>query len=123
MDDTPHRRADDNQGIVRRHGGKASIIALVATALLQNAGVVPSAHRLISGEPSDANAAEHQALKNEVQKQTESIDRHTVQQKEALDRVNQQLQWQRETTAQGLRILCLTQAKTDTQRYECGKIQ
>jgi hypothetical protein len=123
-DDTPHRRAEDNQGIVRRHGGKASIIALVATALLQNAGVVPSAHRLIAGTTDAAAAAEqHQAISNQIQRQTDATDRHATDQKEALDRVNKQLQWQRETTAQGLRILCLTNAKNDMQRYECGKIQ
>jgi hypothetical protein len=95
---------------------------ILAAALLimvaQNAGLI--------GRAADVFGGENTRAAQDVQATREALTQHLEQSRqmnEKLDTVNKQLEWNRQTSAQGLRILCLTQAKTDTQRYECGKIQ
>lgn len=95
---------------------------ILAAALLimvaQNAGILGRAADVFGGEQSRAA--------QDVQATRDAMTRHEEQSRqmnEKLDKVNSYLDWNRQTMAVGLRTLCLTQAKTDAQRYECGKIQ
>lgn len=93
------------------------LAAALLVMALQNAGLLGRVADVFGG---DSRAAQ------DVQATREAMTQHLEQARqmnEKLDTVNRQLEWNRQTQATGLRVLCLTQAKTDQQRYECGKIQ
>jgi hypothetical protein len=94
------------------------LAAALLVMALQNSGLL--------GRVTDVFGGDQTRAAQDVQATREALTQHLEQSRqmnEKLDTVNKQLEWNRQTSAQGLRILCLTQAKTDTQRYECGKIQ
>lgn len=95
------------------------ILALAILVMAaQNSGIL--------GRVTDVFGGDGNRAAQDVQATREMMNRHeeqTRQMNEKLDTVNKYLDWNRQTTAVGLRTLCLTQAKTDAQRYECGKIQ
>lgn len=94
-------------------------VAILVLAM-QNAGLVGRVSDVFGGDAAAQRATQ------DLQATRDAMNRHeeqTRQMNEKLDTVNKYLDWNRQTTAVGLRTLCLTQAKTDTQKYECGKIQ
>lgn len=93
------------------------LAAALLVMALQNSGLLGRVTDVFGG---DTRAAQ------DLQATRDAMTRHEEQARqmnEKLDKVNGYLDWNRQTMAVGLRTLCLTQAKTDQQRYECGKIQ
>lgn len=91
------------------------LAAAVFLMALQNEGVIGSVRSLFGGGPpqqtqqSDAQHAEQTRQLTEANKK--------------LDAVTDQLRANGNSTAVGLRVLCLQGAKTDQQRADCARIQ
>lgn len=96
--------------------GTMGALALVLLILVaQNAGLIGTARQALGGDQRAPQAVT-----------TEQMERHIEQTKDThqkLDEIKEQLQRNGNTTAIGLRLLCIQSAKTDQQRSDCARIQ
>ena len=95
------------------------ILALALLILVaQNAGILGRVADVFGGGEGNAQASRDLLIQH-----AETTKQQNQQMIDNQQRMISNQEFQRQTTATGLRVLCLTQAKTDQQRFECGKIQ
>lgn len=89
--------------------------ALSLVVLVQAVGLVPRISEVFGGGPPSTNA--------QSEYQHQELGRKLDETNKKLDAVVEQSQRNGNTTALGLRILCLQNAKSDQQRSDCARIQ